>query len=574
MRWGTRWIARLTTLLAFSIAWSLPLSARTEAAEPASAPNVKEILDEARIIVVRNKKLPGLAYDVLRDIPRLQLKAGNVDDALAAIAELSPGYSEPIRIEIAEALARAGRRKDAERVMQAVEPHYCCDEDRTVGRTYLDDQVRSAFLDFQLANGDFSGARHTAAEVTTPWLRPLVWQKLGVAYAKARDRAMSQQSFRDAVSAAAPIPSKKNPDGAYLDGRALWEIADAQFEAQDRHGAAETLQRLTQAASTIKDGLDRAWALYSAAEREARLGDHSTAKRLFRQAVATCDEIKPPTPCPEANRILCLQRIAKAQAEAGYYDEAMKTARSIPKDKSEALEAIADVAKARAKNGDVPGAVVTALSLESDSWGRTDALVAIVAIQIQRHDPRGAIQTSEKIGRRLERTIASLKIAAEFARTGDSKSAEITAGCIRLSSRLWDSDRPEKIFDYQQPGTWGRIYDQSRAFTSMSYQGQVNRAANLGAAALTLSQVLRKRYPVSYAILFADFDARVVRALARAQAAIGAPDEALAWSRQIGSPEVRKSNHEWRDGLPVEQRVAALLGTAEGILERQGRLKN
>jgi hypothetical protein len=293
---------------------------------------------------------------------------------------------------------------------------------------------------------------------------------------------------------------------------------------------------------------------------------------LFRQAVATCDEIKPPTPCPEANKIICLQRIAKAQAEAGYYDEAMKTARSIPKDKSEALQAIADVATARAKNGDVPGAVATALSLESDSWGRTDALVAIIAIQVQRHDLRGAVLTTEKIGNQLERTIASLKIAAEFARTGDLNSAEITAGRIRLSSHLWDSDGPEKIFDYQQPATWGRIYDQTQFFSLSSYSGQIKRAAKLAAAAMCLSQKLGKRYPVSYAILFTDFDAQVVRELARAHAASGVPAEALAWSRQIGSTDVRQSKQEWKDGLPIEQRVAALLGTAEGILERQGAL--
>ena len=121
--------------------------------------------------------------------------------------------------------------------MQAVEPHYCCDEERLAGRTYLDDQVRSAFLDSQVANGDLVGARHTAAEVTTPWLRPLVYQKLGVAYAKAGDRAMSQQSFREAVSASAPIPSKKNPDVAYLYGRApSGKSLDAQFEVHDRRG--------------------------------------------------------------------------------------------------------------------------------------------------------------------------------------------------------------------------------------------------------------------------------------------------------------------------------------------------
>ncbi len=575
MRCSTRWSALLAMLLAFITVWGQPVSARADASEPAS---VREILEDARLVIFRHKKATSLWYDLLPDIPRLQLKAGNVDDALAALEGLSRGSAEPVRIEIAETMARAGRRKEAERVMQTVEPTFCCDEDRLAGRKYLDDSLRLAFIDYQIAQGNLTGARQTGAEVTTPWGRPIALQKLGTAYAKAGDRSASRQAFRDAAAAAVAIPIKTIPAGVseisdeWSRASALWKIADAQLDVHDRDGTAETLQRLLQSAEAFQDGLCRTDALYEAAAREAKLGEDAVAKRLFRQAVASCDTIKPPTPCPEDNRIICLERIAKAQAEAGYYDDTIKTARSIPKDKSEAMEAIADVAKARAKNGDISGAVATALSLEPDSWGRTDALVAIVAIQIQRHDLRGAGLTTEKIHNRVEQTIASLKIASAFAASGDPKSAEITAGRIRLSSRLWNSDRPEKIFDYQQPRTWGSIYDRTHFFTSLSYQGQINRAANLGAAAMTLSQKLDKRYPTPYSALFADFDAKVVRRLARAHAASGSPEDALAWSRQIGSTEMIQSKEEWKAEQPLEQRVAALLGTAEGILERQGRL--
>ena len=74
-------------------------------------PNVKEILNEARVIIFRNKKSSISSHDAVFDIPRLQLKAGNVDDALAALAELTPGYADPFRIEIAEAMAQSRTEK-------------------------------------------------------------------------------------------------------------------------------------------------------------------------------------------------------------------------------------------------------------------------------------------------------------------------------------------------------------------------------------------------------------------------------------------------------------------------------
>jgi tetratricopeptide (TPR) repeat protein len=567
MRRVTHWIALLTTLLALCAVQHQAVSPRVRGAEPSTTPKVKEILKEARGIAIRQEKqLRFFLWDCLPDIARLQLKAGNLDDSLAGLTGLTyPAARDALLIEIAEAMARAGRRKEAERIMQQVEPQFCCDEDQAAGRKYLDDQIRIAFIDSQIAGGDLAGARQTATEVATPWRRPLMWQKLAVAYAKAGDRAMSQQAFRDAVSAA-PIPSKKNPDGAYLRGSALCEIADAQSGVRDRQGAVETLRRLMEATLTIKDGFYRTEALFEAAVREAKLGDHAAAKRLFRQAIATCDEIKPPTPRPEDNNIICLRKIATAQAQVGYYEDAMQTARLIPKDNSEVITA---VAAGKAKNGDISGAVAAAQSLEANSEGRTNALVAIVSVQIQKQDLQGALLTSEKIGDPLERTIVCLKIAAAFAGIGDHKWAEITAARIRLSRE--PRKGPRKVFDSQQPRTWGHLYEENAYFSVDSYRGEVDRAAKLAAAAMTLSQKLGKHYSTSYAVLFEDFDPRVVRELARAHAASGSPEEALAWSRQIGSSEATRSKEEWRDGRPIEQRVAALLGTVEGILERQAR---
>jgi tetratricopeptide (TPR) repeat protein len=577
MRCDSRCVDLLIAAAVFSGQTLGPMPVHAEAS--ATPPTVREILKEARRIATQSPKLRGhFLQNPLLDITRLQIQAGDFDAALADLTTDNEYERDRLLTQIAEAIARSGRRKRAEQVMQRVEPHFCCDEDRLVGRRYLDEAIRLAFIDYQIADGNLTGARQTAAEITTPSNRSSALKKLAEAYVKAGDLPASRQTFRDAVSAAASTPIKKLPPGVqgisdeYYIANQIWAIADSQLEVGDQSGAAETLRRLLKAVDGFHDGRSRTEALLQTAAREARLGDHSLAKRLFQQALDNCPNVTSPADNPEDNKAYCWLRIAKAQAAAGYYDDAMKTARLIPKDKSEAWDASVEITTTRAKKGDIAGAVATALSLEPDRWSRTQALVAIVRLQIQKHDLRGAVLTTEKIGDPLERAIASLKIAAAFAEGGDHKSAEITVGRIRLSPNKSRSRRPVVVFDLERPGTWGTIYNETGFFSLSSHQGELQDAAKLASAAMTLSQRMNKHYPTSYAALFADFDPIVVRRLARAHAATGSPAEALSWARQIGSTQRDQSKADWEAERPIERRLAALLGTAEGILERQGRL--
>jgi hypothetical protein len=61
----------------------------------------------------------------------------------------------------------------------------------------------------------------------------------------------------------------------------------------------------------------------------------------------------------------------------------------------------------------------------------------------------------------------------------------------------------------------------------------------------------------------------IVQAVARAHDATGDPAQALAWARKIGSDAKVASKDDFRAQWPVEQRIGALAGVAEGILDRQ-----
>ncbi|MBI3861163.1 MAG: hypothetical protein HY290_04635 [Planctomycetia bacterium] len=87
--------------------------------------------------------------------------------------------------------------------------------------------------------------------------------------------------------------------------------------------------------------------------------------------------------------------------------------------------------------------------------------------------------------------------------------------------------------------------------------------------ALTLAQMLEQQPADTYAILFKDIiHEEVVQALARAHAASGDADQARAWAEQIGSNGRIQSDEDHETLRAVQQRIFALIGIAEGMLDR------
>jgi len=74
-----------------------------------------------------------------------------------------------------------------------------------------------------------------------------------------------------------------------------------------------------------------------------------------------------------------------------------------------------------------------------------------------------------------------------------------------------------------------------------------------------------------YAQLLSDLEPEyVMRAVARAYAAHGDVDEAANRAQQVGSGNTLVGDADVRDLKAVERRIDALLGVAEGILDREG----
>ncbi len=234
-------------------------------------------------------------------------------------------------------------------------------------------------------------------------------------------------------------------------------------------------------------------------------------------------------------------------------------------------EALYAIAVAQVKANDVDGAVRTALSVEHFVQYRDDALHKVVDHQIAKRDLKTALATAEKVHTPSRKAAAILKVAAAHARSGDRKTAANVAARIELTQRDGDAHPGVKNrrFDYRLPRSWGVCYDAGLAFTFGSYRMSVKRAEEVAAAAMGLSLALGQKPDQSYAILFNGINTvELTRALARTHAVSGDASDALAWAQQIGSSGKVNSYEDHDARCAVRRRIYALIGVAEGILNR------
>src|SRR5262249_43991537 len=133
------------------------------------------------------------------------------------------------------------------------------------------------------------------------------------------------------------------------------------------------------------------------------------------------------------NKMNALMQIAKAQAGAGYLDDALKTASMITQDDCYREQAQYAVAVAQLKDDDAEAAVRTAMSIEHYLQFRDDAIHKIVDHQITMRDFKAALVTAEKADNSSRKAAAILKVATAHAHSGDHKAAAAVAGRIELT---------------------------------------------------------------------------------------------------------------------------------------------
>jgi tetratricopeptide (TPR) repeat protein len=501
---------------------------------------------------------------VLLQIAEAQIRAGDFDEAEHSINRAKKEYdAHTAAMHLAEALAGAGHCERAFQVLREMGSDY----DSRAG--YLDDRIRMRWLEYLISTGDLPRAALAVEELKVPSFRPEGLRKLALAHAHSGDNATAQRCLQDAIVACTSIAAE------FTRAECLWQIADAQIALSEAECASSTIDQLVALTDSFRDGWAKVAALREAAIRTAQLGDREKSRRLFQKAIDASASIAPPTPLPALNRIRALVTIAQAQAALGYLDDARETAERIKRDNSgntydsDLEDSLFSIAVAQATSGNVGDARATVSTFRNSVSYETKMLADRARMQIRRGQLAEALATAQQIPDSSQKAITVLHIAHKYAEAGDKTTAQVVVGQIHLTREDDRVSLPCDLgpFDFRRPRTWGVVYDAS--CTISSSHAAIQAASEVAAAAMTLSLSLGEEYAESYAIIFKDFNCEVIRALARAHVVGGDTYEALAWAEDVGANQIVKPTADTAGLFSVQSRIHALLGVAEGILEKQ-----
>lgn len=540
-----------------------PLREPVQDASPSKQidPRVRSILQEA-LGLSQNSGGSALGREQGLLIGKVQIRARDFDGARKSFLGSSYPYGRDSGLlHLACALARDGRKQRALEIL-AERGKEWRDED------YAANLVDLQFFEYLIVSGKLDVAAEAIDRAKNDWFRTEKLRKLALAYAKLGDTAKATGFFSKAVDAGV----RQTED--YARAEALWEAANAQLAAGYVDSAKATLWL-----ATDKQQYKDAWAKVSAymecATLAAKMKDLQTARRLFQRALTAQKSVN------AMNKTNALDQISVAQANAGLFDDALQTASLVKHSEKDFTQdgnrehALFAIAVAKNEQGDTAGAVNTPLSIKYFTQYRDDALQQIVAAFVATRDLKAALAATPKFHNPSLRAAATLRVATAYARSSKENIAADIAAHVAAGVHLTVKDDfgapfGLKRFDYRLPQTWSVDYD----YIGVSSNGiiaQSNRDRSaLTAAAMELFQALHLKPAKSFGVLFNDIaEGHIVRSLARAHAAAGNVDEALKWAREIGASKVAKAN-DYQAQWAVDRRVGALIGVAEGMLDRAG----
>src|SRR5207237_4690363 len=154
----------------------------------------------SEIVIKRDEQQRYWCERALLQIGDVQIRARDFDGVLRSIRGSSDEYGRNERlVNLAEAMARAGKREGALDIMRLLTSHHAWT------RAHLDDDVQLQWIEHLIASGDLNSARKGLDQLKTERSRSDGWRKLATAYAKAGDAARTAEYFNLAADAAAKL---------------------------------------------------------------------------------------------------------------------------------------------------------------------------------------------------------------------------------------------------------------------------------------------------------------------------------------------------------------------------------
>jgi tetratricopeptide (TPR) repeat protein len=253
----------------------------------------------------------GEALGAAREIENADAKARNLCDVAVVVAKA--GFVDEARQIFIEAIEASRRIEGKERVLV---------------QSVALEKVATA----QAEAGIYVDALNTARGIEEVFTKARALHEVASAQAKAGLADQARSTFAEALTAAC----------ASKDTVALQEIATAQTKASFFAEALVT-------AYGIEDGFNRALALQQIASAQARAGMTDQSRLTFTKALTAAREATDTASDPAYPlNAMSTREIAIAQAEAGFFTEALATARGID-DAGEKAWALCQIAAIKAK---------------------------------------------------------------------------------------------------------------------------------------------------------------------------------------------------------------------------------
>ena len=364
--------------------------------EVGDAGGVRESLSEALVSAGRIED-PYFRASAFANIAMVQVESGNVWDSeqsiskAVAIAEGLEGYGRAsVFYDVAEAQAKAGNFRNALATTQ-----------RIPGDDFHHDLSLSNIADALIEAGN----------------------------------------LRDALEIVEIIP-----EGNYWRAQALAEIAVVQAESGNVRDSEKSISEAVANAEGLEDD-DRAFAFALIAEAHAKAGNSRDANEYLSKALAAAHRAKEGP--DESAADLGFAAIARLQAEAGHFSDAVATVQRISEGRQGRVRAFLAIAKSRVEAGNVQHAeeafskALASAQRTKENFERANAFNRIAYTQAQAgyfQDAEEAfskaLAAAEKISNTLRRAITFANIAKAIAaivsRWSDRFRAEAELGEDRL----------------------------------------------------------------------------------------------------------------------------------------------
>jgi RNA polymerase sigma factor (sigma-70 family) len=494
-----------------------------------------------------------------RQSPPANRPAPSEEDQLArvlqAVDALPAQAKAEVLVRLARAQAQAGNKDAARTSLQQAS---------RAAQTIQDQGARDWTVILVAWNqeelNDLEAVKRTVASLQEDSLRVHGLVFVGKVQVKGGNRAAAQETFREATQLAHTLSNEVRP-GFVSSPRvlALETVGEGQVEAGDEVGALATAEALR----TISGKPWAPWDVWGKiAVARAERGDVKGALRMVEQIEADHGKksqsgelqaaLKPgQTYNIEQTKAAHLRGIAVARAKAGYLDEAMRVAETIP-------DVDFDVSRA---------------------W----TLVFIARQKAAAGEVRQALQIVAKLPE-MEKPFVLAAVAAAQAKAGDRKAAQATlAEAFKLAKDHDDDYGPEALFLIAEvQAQMGQVEEAFKTAEAVKGRNGASQRVELydapfqiqtykHTALLFISRAQSKAGDINGAIKTAEATrtgdereaayADTVRAycyyeIARAMARMGEGERALAWAKEHNS---------------ALERSWALQGLAEEILARRAK---